>query len=433
MTRKAAPAAEAGLRDPSRLFRPLAGRSGLVLAVSGGADSTALMLLVARWNERPPVLVVSVDHGLRPEAAAEAQLVADNAARLGLPVRITRAQGRPEGNLQDWARRARYACLAQAAKDVGFDTVVTAHHRDDQAETFLLRLARGSGVYGLAAMRESEELCGDLLLARPLLGVPRAALQKVAEESGLRTTSDPSNKDDRFDRVRMRALMPVLATHGLDAARLAETAGRLARAAQALEAAATAFLRQHFRADRNAKVIGAVDGFQALPEETALRAIARIVRSVGGADYTPPLASVEALYAAILELRPGGRLKRTLSGAVVSVAAGQIAAWREWGRSGIPDLPVSAGSTIVWDRRFRVVIPECAGTLTVGALGRSGSQFRLSGAGKDVVVALPGLFQDGVLVAAPDGVLPENSGDRLAVLRVECLVGQRLGLSDVPS
>src|SRR5205085_12517102 len=140
-----------------------AGRKGLVLAVSGGADSTALMLLVSRWDERPPVLVVSVDHGLRPEAAAEARLVADNAARLKLPVRIMPAGRAPEGNLQDWARRVRYACLAEAARQAGFDTIATAHHQDDQAETFLLRLARGSGVYGLAAMRDAEEIFGDML------------------------------------------------------------------------------------------------------------------------------------------------------------------------------------------------------------------------------------------------------------------------------
>src|SRR4051812_17380271 len=132
MKRQAAPAADTAL-SREQLFKPLAGARGLVLAVSGGPDSTALMVLVGNWRARPPTLVVTVDHGLRAEAAAEAQVVAENAARLGLPCRIMQAPKLAEsGNLQDWARRVRYGCLAEAAIDAGFDTIVTAHHRDDQ-------------------------------------------------------------------------------------------------------------------------------------------------------------------------------------------------------------------------------------------------------------------------------------------------------------
>ena len=124
---------------------------------SGGPDSTALMVLAARWAARPPTLVVSVDHRLRPEAKQETELVARNAERLGLAWRILQAAERAGGNLQDWARRERYRLLAEAARQAGCDAIVTAHHRDDQAETFLLRLARGSGAYGLAAMAEEGD------------------------------------------------------------------------------------------------------------------------------------------------------------------------------------------------------------------------------------------------------------------------------------
>src|SRR3712207_4808333 len=143
--RSSRPAADGSL-SPERLFAGLAGSRGLVLAASGGPDSTALMILGARWAERPPALVVSIDHGLRPEGAAEGAPAAANAKRLGLPSRIVRA---PEwdrtGNLQAWARQARYRALAEAAREAGADTILTAHHQEDQAETFLLRLARGSG------------------------------------------------------------------------------------------------------------------------------------------------------------------------------------------------------------------------------------------------------------------------------------------------
>src|SRR5688572_26560420 len=117
MQRKPAPAAEAATLDPELLFAGLAAARGLVLAASGGPDSTALLSLAARWRGRPPALVVTVDHGLRPESAAEAELAAANAQRLGLPWRSVRAPGRPDhGNLQDWARRTRYECLAAAAE-----------------------------------------------------------------------------------------------------------------------------------------------------------------------------------------------------------------------------------------------------------------------------------------------------------------------------
>ncbi len=226
MTSGIEPAAQAEQLQPAQLFRQLAGRRGLILAVSGGADSTALMVLVARWAKRPPALVVSVDHGLRPEAAAEARIVAENAARLDLPWRIMKAPKRPPGgNLQDWARRARYSLLAEAAHEAGFDTIVTAHHEDDQAETFLLRLARGSGVYGLAAMPEEGSFDG-VALARPLLSVPREALRKIAAASGLSVVDDPSNLDLRFDRVRVRAAMPGLAAIGLTPKRLEQLTER---------------------------------------------------------------------------------------------------------------------------------------------------------------------------------------------------------------
>lgn len=431
MTRKHAPAADAGALDPSSLFRLLAGRRGLILAVSGGPDSTALMLLASRWRDRPPVLVVTVDHGLRPEAADEARLVAENAERLKLPWRImTTAEPRTNGNLQDWARRARYRCLSAAAREAGFDTIVTAHHEDDQAETFLLRLARGSGVYGLAAMREEETLDG-IALARPLLRVSRETLGGIAAEGGLKTVADPSNVDLRFDRVRMRALMPQLAEHGLDATRLAETAGRLGRAAKALDHYAGAFLEAHFEADPFGVVSGPAGAFVTVPEEVGLRALARVLKAVSGADYTPRLASIEALREAILAMRSSDRLKQTLSGAVVTVALERLTAHREWGRNGLADVATSAGAILLWDGRFRVEIPRIAGALSVGALGRAERPLRSILAGRGALQTLPGLYQDGTLVAAPGNILAADEGEPLDVLGVECVVGQWLGIAAV--
>ncbi len=428
MTRKPAPAADRGALDPSSLFRRLSGRAGLILAISGGPDSTALLWLVSRWRERPPVIAVSVDHGLRPEAADEVRLVAENAARLGLPSRIMRtAAPHAAGNVQDWARRARYRCLIATARDAGFDTIVTAHHADDQAETFLLRLARGSGVYGLAAMREEEPLDG-IALARPLLGLSRATLAGIAVASGLPTVADPSNLDTRFDRVRMRALMPQLAEVGLDSSRLVETAGRLARAARALDHYAEALLTEHFQVDPFGTVSGPAAALGTVPEEVGLRALARVLRAVGGGDYTPPLASLESLSAAIHAACGDATLKRTLSGVVVSVAGGRLAARREWGRNGVADAVAPAGASLLWDGRFRIVIPRLPGMLKIGALGRSTERLRSPDVERSALLALPGLYQDGTLVAAPRIVRSGNEDRPLAVLAAECVVGQRLGL-----
>jgi tRNA(Ile)-lysidine synthase len=428
MQKKAGRAAEPAKLDPAILFKGLAGRRGLIAAVSGGPDSTALMLLIAEWRERPPVIVATVDHGLRAGSAAEADLVAHNARRLGLECRVLTA---PEpfvgGNLQDWARRVRYACLARAAREAEFDAIVTAHHREDQAETFLIRLARGSGVYGLAAMSETGGFDGVGVI-RPLLDVARAELLKIAAESGLPLADDPSNSDPRFDRVRLRALAPALAPQGLTAERLAATAFRLRRAAEALDHYVRQFL-QAFQADRFGVVGGPAAAFAGVPEETALRALALVLKAAGGADHTPPLQGVEALLAAIVATDAPQGFRRTLHGAVISLTDGRFLAQREWGRDGLETASAAPGATLLWDRRFRVGIPQVAGELAVGPLGASGRRLRAEDADRPALRAMPGLFQNGALVAVPGSVLPADDGPAFQNLSVTCVVGKEIGLA----
>ena len=184
------------------------------------------MLLASRWRERPPVLVVTVDHGLRPEAAEEARLVAENAERLESAVADHDRRPRRDAAICRTGRGARaIAASPQAAREAGFDTIVTAHHQDDQAETFLLQA--GEGIGRLRARRHARG--GAARRSRPRAAASRRSARGAATRSRRRaacaTVTDPSNADLRFDRVRMRALMPTLAEHGLDASRLAETAG----------------------------------------------------------------------------------------------------------------------------------------------------------------------------------------------------------------
>jgi len=238
----AAPPPDDPLRrdDPEPLFSSLSRASGILAAVSGGPDSMALMHLLARWSpvERPPILVATVDHGLRPEAAEEAAFVAREAAALGLPHRTLVWTGeKPKTGLQEAAREARYRLLVACAKEAGASHLVTAHTQDDQAETILIRLAKGSGLKGLRGMRRERDREG-IIHVRPLLDRPKTALLELCREHGWRFVTDPSNADERFARVRWRRLLPLLAEEGLTAGRLARLADRVARVDEALAAKA---------------------------------------------------------------------------------------------------------------------------------------------------------------------------------------------------
>src|SRR5579871_3557049 len=211
----------------------------LVLAVSGGPDSIALMWLAARWRNAlargPRLLAVTVDHGLRPEAAREAREVKRLAQTLGVPHRTVRWTGeKPGSGLPAAARAARYPLLAIAARQTGASHVITAHTRDDQAETLLMRLLRGSGIGGLAAMARESEREG-VVIARPFLNISKSQLVATVEKAGIGFADDPTNRDTRFTRPRIRAVIEGLAAEGGDARNLARLASRLARANAAVE------------------------------------------------------------------------------------------------------------------------------------------------------------------------------------------------------
>lgn len=209
------------------------------VAVSGGPDSLALLTLAAA--ARPgQVEAATVDHGLRPEARAEAEMVAGLCERLGVPHAILTVewQKKPETALQERARNARYRLLGKWANDQGLAAVVTGHHLDDQAETFLMRLARGAGVKGLAAMRRLTPVPGgNGALVRPLLGWRRAELEAICAEAGLTPADDPSNDDEQFERVRVRRALGE--AEWLDPKAVALSAANLAEADAALHWATT--------------------------------------------------------------------------------------------------------------------------------------------------------------------------------------------------
>jgi tRNA(Ile)-lysidine synthase len=297
-------------------FAPLALRRAVLLAVSGGPDSTALLFLAAGQAKRagrPLLFAATVDHGLRPESADEAALVGGLAAKLGVAHATLKWEGvKPATRLQERAREARYALLIAHAKAIGAEALVTAHHLDDQAETVLMRLARGSGVAGLAGIPAESEREGVKIL-RPLLDVTKAELIAVCEDAGLGYISDPSNENVRFARVRLRK---ILAGEGLNASTLA----RLARRAEQVEAA---LVSQTAAAEARLGLIatGACEASLLLAEPTEIvqRLLTAAIARVGERDASRVgLEKIEALAAGLREAWDAGkRFSANVAGARV--------------------------------------------------------------------------------------------------------------------
>ncbi|RYE87373.1 MAG: tRNA lysidine(34) synthetase TilS [Hyphomicrobiales bacterium] len=288
------PGVIAGRPDPAAIFAPLDEFSRLGLAVSGGADSLALMLLAARYADTPEArqrfFVYSVDHGLRPEAADEVAFVVAEAERLGFAARALRWEGdKPATGLQQAARKARYTLIAQAMDADRVPVLVTAHHMADQAETVLMRLAHGSGVEGLRGMDYFTEL-GDLKLVRPLLGVDPDQLKAIVAEAGLVPVTDPSNADLDYERVRWRQALPLLTALGLDPQRVGRFAERMRDADRALEQVAShAFAEIAFSAEPP-EARFARDWLRAIPHAVAVRVVARTLDRIGGGQKPHALA-----------------------------------------------------------------------------------------------------------------------------------------------
>ncbi|MCO8144190.1 tRNA lysidine(34) synthetase TilS [Rhodovulum tesquicola] len=366
------------------------GDAPLGVAVSGGGDSVALLLALAGRR----VHAVTVDHGLRPEASAEARFVAETCARLGLLHETLRWRGWDgQGNLQDAARRARYRLIADWAAGQGIGRVALGHTRDDQAETVLMRLARGAGVDGLSAMAPARDALGVTWL-RPFLGLSRADLRAFLTERGQGWIEDPSNEDARFDRVQARRALATLAPLGITAEGLAATAARMGSARAALEAATLAAAR-HVACEERGDVVLARAGLDALQDEIARRLLVAALCWVASSDY-PPRAEALAETLAALDSAP----RATLHGCLIAREGECLRIARE---------PAAVAGTVaqadaLWDGRWRLDGPSGPG-LEIRALGEAGlgdcPDWRATGLPRASLLASPGIWQGKQLVAAP--------------------------------
>lgn len=375
----------------------------LALAVSGGGDSMAMLHLAAGLAVR----VVTVDHGLRPEAAAEAAGVARICAERGLPHQILHWHWDGRGNLQDAARRGRRAVIAEWARGVDVGAVALAHTQDDLAETFVMRLARGAGVDGLAAMAPRWDE-GGVTWLRPLLDVSRVELRDCLRAAGGTWVEDPSNDNLRFDRVKVRKALGVLGPLGVTPQRLAEVAGHLAEARAALEAVTDVLAGQALNV-----VAGAVRIDLALLAGTApevqRRLVLRVIGGVAPDFYAPRGAAVQALLARLLAGQGG-----TLAGCRFQVVRGQMWAYRE--ARAVAGLVSAPGQ--VWDGRWRMTGP--AGH-EVRALGNGLAlcpDWRATGVPRPALLASPALWLGSRLIAAPHaGLMPEGGAISLFPVR----------------
>lgn len=384
---------------------PFEAQPRIAVAVSGGADSMALALLAQAWAQarHGEAIALTVDHGLRAEAADEARQVGAWLGARGVAHHVLRWSGaKPSGDVQAAARSARYRLLAEWCRDAGVLHLLLAHHLEDQAETVLLRLGRGSGVDGLAAMAAVTER-PEMRLLRPLLTVPRTRLAATLRAAGQEWIEDPSNANPAYARVRLRGLFPALAGEGMTAERLAATARRHGRARAALEhsvamvAAAHATLHPSGWAELDR---AALDG----PDETALRLLARLLMVVSGRPYGPRLERLEGLLVALRS----GEAGRSLSGCLIASRDARIRVMRE-PAAVAPPVTVRGGDVVLWDGRFRIAVDGPGEAVArIGALGRAGrlDGVREHGAGAIRLPAVvretvPALIDDGAILAAP--------------------------------
>jgi tRNA(Ile)-lysidine synthase len=412
----------------------------VVLAISGGADSTALLELVRSWRaeaagQRPEICVATIDHGLRPQAAAEATQVAEAAARFGLPHHTLRWDGAGTSSaIQEAAREARYRLLGQlAAERAGGRpaAVVTGHHAGDQAETMLMRLARGSGLDGVSAMAGVRPLDAharaNVDLVRPFLAIPKARLIATLKAHRQSWSEDPSNQNAAYERVRVRLALAALEEAGITAAAMAHSAARLHRAKDALDTLMLALASEAVELNGGAFAAIRTAPFDSAPTELRLRLLQHLWSGFGAPGPPVRLAQLEDIEK---RLSARAAVAATLAGAHIIRQDDRIVLTREPGRPGLPEMALAAGQTATWDGRYRVtaaidagsglwVRPIPAQTLTALAAERRRRGEGLLPYPRNALLTLPSLWRGKTFL----GVLHDAFGTRVKLPAAAAFTG----------
>ncbi len=382
------------------------------LAVSGGPDSVALMHLARRWcsvTGRDPAsfIVLTVDHGLRPESKSEAEFVSGIARELDFRHEtLTWAGPKPSTGLQAAARAGRYALMTAYCRAHGMACLVTAHTENDQAETMLMRLRRGSGLDGLAAMPPVSERDG-VALVRPLLGVSKSRLIAYLRARSIPFVHDPSNDNVFFERTRLRHAMKALAQAGITRHALATSAARLNRCRDALSRATEVFMEKHLAVSPLGEAQIKRAALDAAPSEIALRVLSKVLTLIGGQEEPPRLIKLERL----LHLLALPRWEMTLGGCAISASPETLRVFREAGRMKNVTHILKPGETAIFDGRFQVSLgSQATANVTVKALGAKGWAIYASAVretkgiqkpSRAPALATPGFWDGERLLAAP--------------------------------
>ncbi|NTU77265.1 MAG: tRNA lysidine(34) synthetase TilS [Alphaproteobacteria bacterium] len=350
------------------LLRP--GTTRLAVAVSGGPDSTALALCAQRWGVRnkSDIVALLVDHRLRPESSAEAKITKQRLSAMGLSAEILIWEHPPvTKRLHVTAREARYALLFGACRARGIKDILIAHHREDQAETILMRFAKGSGLDGLAGMLPVTKREG-LRLLRPFLSLSKARLIATCQSAGAAYITDPSNSAERYARGRLRRLETLLAEEGFTADRLIDLGERAREAKEALDAYTLDFLRHGASRDVAGTLRLDPSCFGAAPRAIALRSLSACFQALRPAPYPPERALMLALLEALTT--SASMPPRTLRGVIVQKSTSAITLQRE-AATITESLSLAPGETALWDGRWQVrLAPQWKGpNPTLRALG----------------------------------------------------------------
>ena len=385
----------------------------LGVAVSGGSDSLALLYLLQDWsrNGGPTLHAVTVDHGLRAESADEARMVSEHAARLGVSHDCLLWQGWDgRGNLPDQARRARYNLMANWAEDRQVAYIVLGHTADDQAETFLMRLAREAGVDGLSAMSEWRRH-GGVTFCRPALRITREELRDVLRSLDVTWVDDPTNEDLTYERVRARQVLEALGTLGISASSLTSVACNMSEVRKTLYWYVFLAAREMVSFQSGDILISRKE-FRTLQREVSRRLMQSALKWISNAEYAPRGRATELLMESVR-----GGTGMTLQGCQVIVDQYHVRLTRE--HNAVANQRVRVGE--IWDGRWQLTGVVTAEDLTIGALGHEGLRqcpdWRDAGLPEASQLAGPAVWHEDTLVAAPLAMLP--NGWQLDLVRDE--------------
>ena len=357
---------EIGLLEKYYESKPIA------LAVSGGPDSTALMFLVSKSKKikKNDVTILTVDHALRKESKSEVDLVKSNAKRIGFKCKILKWNGvKPSSGIQEAARKARYSLMLSWCEKNSVNQLFLAHHLDDQVETFLMRLSKGSGVDGLSSM-SNITINSSISLIRPFLEIPKNKLIVIANFSKMKWISDPSNLNSSYQRSRMRKLLPIFSEEGIDPHHINLVIKRMNSAKEALNEIVNANIDKYVKNMNDISYSLSYESFNKLSPEILLRILERLIMISSGSIYPPRRSKLEKIHSWLIKENEVSA--KTLSGTVIRKRKDYVIFYRELKNceSSLNIFPITS-RYLSWDNRFYLKLGKSK-KLEVRSLGNEG-------------------------------------------------------------